>query len=93
MAEPQETNVEVQKQTDSKTVVVGEPTNPSIAPPDVAGPVAAVVSPGVEDRSTHPTRHAAPARSTDKRFERRSANAKKARASHRRSIGRSNTNG
>jgi hypothetical protein len=88
--ESQETDAEVQKQSDPQPSTVSLTANPPTAT-EVAGIAASVAAPTALDAKSKI--HAMPVRSTDKRAVHRYANQQKARAGHRRNIRRSNTNG
>jgi hypothetical protein len=89
--ESQETNAEVQKQSDPQLSTVSVTANPPTAATEVTGTAASVVAPTTLDAKSKI--HAMPVRSTDPRSVRRYASQQKARAGHRRNIRRSNTNG
>ena len=88
--ESQETNAEVQKQSDPQPGTASVAAKAPLAA-EVTTTVASVVA--TPDREAKSKIHAVPERSTDKRAVHRYANQQKARAGHRRNIRRSNTNG
>jgi len=90
--ESPETSAEVQKPVEPELGAVSEITTPAPAHADVPATVAGI-APSVGARDAKSKIHAVPERSTDKRSVQRHANEQKARAGHRRSIRRSNTNG
>jgi hypothetical protein len=85
--ESQEKSAVVQTQGGASLGAVSSTISPPVAPG------AGMVPTPAGERDAKSTRHASPEHSPDRRFERRRANQRRARAGHRRNIRRSNTNG